>query len=77
MERSSLWAVQTPQAFRISVLYKAHQKAEHDHFLEQMMQVLVERMGEQVVIIEGDYDNIKFTTQEDLFCRSNFTKAPR
>ena len=24
-------------------------------------------MGEQVVIIEGDYDNIKITTQEDLY----------
>ena len=27
VERSSLWSVQTPQAFRVSILYKAHQEA--------------------------------------------------
>ena len=67
VERSSLWAVQTPQAFRMSILYKAHQEAEHDQFLGTDDASLVERMGEQVVIIEGDYDNIKITTQEDLY----------
>jgi 2-C-methyl-D-erythritol 4-phosphate cytidylyltransferase len=67
VERSSLWAVQTPQAFRVSVLYKAHQAAEHEQFLGTDDASLLERMGEQVVIIEGDYDNIKITTQEDLY----------
>ena len=67
VERSSLWAVQTPQAFRVSILYKAHQEAENDQFLGTDDASLLERMGEQVVIIEGDYDNIKITTQEDLY----------
>ena len=30
VERSSLWAVQTPQAFRVSILMKAHEKAESE-----------------------------------------------
>lgn len=67
MERSSLWAVQTPQAFRVSILSKAHQKAEDDQFLGTDDASLLERIGLQVVIIEGDYDNIKITTQEDLY----------
>lgn len=67
VERSSLWAVQTPQAFPASVLYKAHQMAEEEYFLGTDDASLLERMGQQVVIIEGDYDNIKITTQEDLY----------
>ncbi|WP_110925980.1 2-C-methyl-D-erythritol 4-phosphate cytidylyltransferase [Bacillus massiliglaciei] len=67
VERSSLWAVQTPQAFRASVLKEAHQKAEEDHFLGTDDASLLERLQLDVVIIEGNYDNIKITTQEDLY----------
>lgn len=67
VERSSLWAVQTPQAFPVSILSKAHQMAEDEHFLGTDDASLLERIGQQVVIIEGDYDNIKITTQEDLY----------
>jgi 2-C-methyl-D-erythritol 4-phosphate cytidylyltransferase len=28
---------------------------------------LVERLGHPVAMVEGDYDNIKITTPEDLF----------
>ena len=28
---------------------------------------LVERLGQDVIIVEGSYDNIKLTTPEDLF----------
>ncbi len=67
VERSSLWAVQTPQAFRFSVLYKAYELAEKDCFVGTDDSSLVERTSHPVTIIEGDYDNIKLTTQEDLF----------
>lgn len=67
VERTSLWAVQTPQAFRFSVLIKAYQKAEEDEFLGTDDASLVERLGYDVMIVEGDYDNIKLTTQEDLY----------
>ena len=46
---------------------KAHEEAEDDHFLGTDDASLLERIGEQVVIIEGNYDNIKITTQEDLY----------
>ncbi|MFJ7978478.1 2-C-methyl-D-erythritol 4-phosphate cytidylyltransferase [Peribacillus sp. NPDC096379] len=67
VERSSLWAVQTPQAFRVSILKKAHEDAEKANYLGTDDASLLERMGQPVVIIEGNYDNIKITTQEDLY----------
>ncbi|SEN75188.1 2-C-methyl-D-erythritol 4-phosphate cytidylyltransferase [Mesobacillus persicus] len=67
IERSSLWAVQTPQAFLVSVLRKAHEKATEDQFTGTDDSSLVERLPHKVVIIEGDYDNIKLTTPEDIY----------
>ncbi|WP_316572516.1 2-C-methyl-D-erythritol 4-phosphate cytidylyltransferase [Neobacillus sp. YIM B06451] len=66
IERSSLWAVQTPQAFRISVLLEAHERAEQDEFLGTDDASLVERMRHPVAVVHGDYNNIKLTTREDL-----------
>lgn len=67
VDRSSLWAIQTPQAFRISVLKEAHNRAMEDEFLGTDEASLVERMDHPVKIVEGSYDNIKLTTKEDLF----------
>jgi 2-C-methyl-D-erythritol 4-phosphate cytidylyltransferase len=67
VERSSLWAVQTPQAFRISILKGAYELAEEDDFLGTDDASLVERLPHPVSVVEGDYDNIKLTTPEDLF----------
>ena len=67
VERSSLWAVQTPQAFRVPLLTKAHDIADSEGFLGTDDASLLERINEPVIIIEGEYDNIKITTQEDLY----------
>ncbi|BCB01963.1 2-C-methyl-D-erythritol 4-phosphate cytidylyltransferase [Bacillus sp. KH172YL63] len=67
IERSSLWMVQTPQAFRVSVLKKAHDEAQREGFLGTDDASLVERMDVKVSVVESDYDNIKLTTPEDLY----------
>ncbi|MED3561262.1 2-C-methyl-D-erythritol 4-phosphate cytidylyltransferase [Bacillus xiapuensis] len=67
IERSGLWAVQTPQAFRVSVLLEAYEKAERENYLGTDDASLVERIPHPVTMVEGDYDNIKLTTPEDLF----------
>lgn len=67
VERSSLWAVQTPQAFRVSLLLEAHNKAASEQFTGTDESSLVERLPHPVAIIEGDYDNIKLTTPEDIY----------
>lgn len=71
IDRSSLWAIQTPQAFRVSLLKEAHALAEEKGFLGTDDASLIERLGKSVAITEGHYDNIKITTPEDLY----FAKA--
>lgn len=66
LDRSTLWAIQTPQAFRRAILEKAFQKAIDDGFYATDDAALVERLGERVTIVEGSYENIKITTPEDL-----------
>lgn len=66
VERSSLWIVQTPQAFRFALLMEAYKKAEQENFIGTDDSSLVERLGVPVTMVEGDYDNIKLTTPEDL-----------
>lgn len=67
IDRSSLWVVQTPQAFRISLLKEAYKKAEAALFTGTDDASLVERLGAAITMVEGDYDNIKLTTPEDLY----------
>ncbi|MBP3953382.1 2-C-methyl-D-erythritol 4-phosphate cytidylyltransferase [Bacillus suaedae] len=66
LNRSELWAVQTPQAFSLPLLKMAHDKAEDVQFLGTDDASLIEWIGHDVVIVEGDYHNIKLTTPEDL-----------
>jgi 2-C-methyl-D-erythritol 4-phosphate cytidylyltransferase len=66
LDRNALWLVQTPQAFRASVLMKAFKEAKRTRFYGTDEVGLVERIGVRVRIVEGSYDNIKITTQEDV-----------
>lgn len=66
LDRSILWAIQTPQAFTYSLLTNAHEQAAIESFYGTDDASLVERVGGSVHIIEGSYDNIKLTTPEDL-----------
>jgi len=66
IDRSALWAVQTPQAFRAALLREAHEKARRDGFLGTDESMLVERMGQPVTVVRGLAGNVKITTPEDL-----------
>jgi 2-C-methyl-D-erythritol 4-phosphate cytidylyltransferase len=65
-DRRSLWAIQTPQTFRLSELLDAYAAAERDGFLGTDDSSLAERAGIPVSVVEGSYRNIKITTPEDL-----------
>lgn len=65
-DRQSLWAVQTPQAFRLFDLLSAHEAAAKDGFTGTDDAMLMERAGHPVIVVEGKYSNIKITTPEDL-----------
>ncbi|WP_407271476.1 2-C-methyl-D-erythritol 4-phosphate cytidylyltransferase [Radiobacillus sp. PE A8.2] len=66
LDRQTLWAAQTPQAFRFDVIYDAHERAINEDYLGTDDASLVERLGKEVAIVRGSYDNIKLTTPEDL-----------
>ena len=65
VERSSLWAVQTPQAFSTDALKNVHEKARVDGFIGTDDAQLIERYGGVMRIVEGARDNIKLTYPED------------
>ncbi|SEU30526.1 2-C-methyl-D-erythritol 4-phosphate cytidylyltransferase [Paenibacillus sp. NFR01] len=65
-DRRSLWAIQTPQTFRLSALLAAYEAAEREGFLGTDDSSLAERAGIKVSVVEGSYANIKITTPEDL-----------
>jgi len=61
--RESLWAVQTPQVFRFGIIKEAYRRLKEDVTDDAS---LVEKLGHQVKLYRGSYDNIKVTTPEDL-----------
>lgn len=64
LTRSELWEIQTPQVFKRDILVRAYaERGEENHTDDAS---LVERLGLPVKVVEGDYDNIKVTTNEDL-----------
>ena len=65
-DRSTLFAVQTPQVFDIDLLKAALQSAEKDHAEITDDCSAVERLGMSVKIVEGDERNLKVTTPLDL-----------
>ena len=62
LDRSSLVAVQTPQAFRAEVLRRAHE-AEPEATDDA---ALVEALGGIVVVVPGEPGNLKLTSPVDL-----------
>lgn len=65
-DRKSLWAIQTPQAFRRGLLTEAHERARAEGFVGTDDAMAVERLGARVAVAQGDYTNIKITTPDDL-----------
>lgn len=66
LDRSELWAIQTPQAFQAALLREAHDKARRDGFTGTDDAALLERLGHPVRIVPGLPSNIKITTAADL-----------
>ena len=61
--REGLWAAQTPQVFRFSLLWDAHQGCSDSVTDDAAM---VETVGGRVKMFLGSYENLKVTTPEDL-----------
>ncbi|MDA3884707.1 MAG: 2-C-methyl-D-erythritol 4-phosphate cytidylyltransferase [Candidatus Delongbacteria bacterium] len=68
INRDELFSVQTPQAFQYDIISSCYEKAFEDNFYSTDDSALVEKYADyiQIAPIEGDYFNIKITTEEDL-----------
>lgn len=63
-DRNTLWCVQTPQIFEYNMILNAHKTLKEESFSDDAG--MLEYLGEDVYVVEGDYTNIKITTQKDI-----------
>ncbi len=66
VDRSKLWAIQTPQCFKKSIIVKCHKNAVFDGFRATDDCMLAEKYGYEIKLIEAKSYNVKITTQKDL-----------
>jgi 2-C-methyl-D-erythritol 4-phosphate cytidylyltransferase len=66
VDRAKLWAVQTPQAFKVELLQRAYETVEEQKAVVTDEASAVELIGEPVRLVEWSRHNVKITTAEDL-----------
>lgn len=66
LPRENIWAMQTPQVFRLGILLEAYRSAAEEGFEGTDEAMLVERLGFPIRCVEGSIENIKITTSPDL-----------
>ena len=76
LDRSNLWAAQTPQVFKKEIILKAYNQFSGQYQVTDDA-MLVEKLGVAVKMIMGSYQNIKLTTLEDLKMAEEFMKEVR
>lgn len=71
LDRSTLWAAQTPQCYQGGVLLEAMEKFGFCKDATDESQ-LVEKLGIKVRVVLSSYQNLKITTPEDLIMAEAF-----
>ncbi|HDI51502.1 MAG TPA: 2-C-methyl-D-erythritol 4-phosphate cytidylyltransferase [Bacteroidetes bacterium] len=66
LDRRQLWEIQTPQTFNYQLILQAYRQAMEEEFYGTDDAMLVERLGHEVKILQGDRYNLKITTPDDL-----------
>lgn len=66
LKRDTLVAIQTPQIFEFNMIKECHEKVKEGKLLVTDDTMVAEHFGNKVYIYEGEYNNIKITTPEDL-----------
>ena len=64
LNRNEIYLVQTPQTFSLKVLKNAYEQKFENHFTDDAS--VVESMGDEINIVEGERNNIKITYPIDL-----------
>ncbi len=71
IDRSSLYQAQTPQVMSASLLRQAFKQAQEDGFEGTDEASFLEHIGERMVVVDGDEQNIKVTRAGDLVVAEN------
>jgi 2-C-methyl-D-erythritol 4-phosphate cytidylyltransferase len=66
LDRENLRHALTPQCFRYDLLRKAYEMVDVNDVSLTDESSLIERLGEEVMFVEGSGRNMKITTQRDL-----------
>jgi 2-C-methyl-D-erythritol 4-phosphate cytidylyltransferase len=66
LPRARIWQAQTPQGFPLAGVKQAYERARKEGWADTDDAALCERYGMQIMVVEGDRDNIKITRQADL-----------
>ena len=66
VDRTKLWAVQTPQTVRFQLLRRAYAKVLEQGVIVTDEAAAVERLGESVKLVDTPFLNLKITTPADL-----------
>ena len=73
VDRSRYRLIQTPQTFEVALIKKAYELKEDATLTDDAS--VAERAGNVICLFEGSYENIKITTQEDLFVAEALLKS--
>jgi len=85
LPRHLLYAVQTPQVFKRSLLWQAYTYARENNIEATDDSALVEAVGHPVYVVQGEMSNVKITTPDDFrwvqdmfrYCRRKGSSAIR
>jgi 2-C-methyl-D-erythritol 4-phosphate cytidylyltransferase len=70
--REDLWLAHTPQTFRTPLIIEAHELALESGWVATDDASLVERLGNEVVLVQDEETNIKITVKQDLWMAERF-----
>jgi len=75
VDRTKLWAVQTPQAFKVDLLSRAYEWVARKRAVVTDEASAVELLGEEVHLVPSSWSNIKVTTPDDLTLAATLLKV--
>ncbi len=73
VNRDTIRLVQTPQVFRYRLIASAYQQQYRDSFTDDAS--VAEAAGNEIVLVEGNRENIKITTPVDLLLAEMFMRS--
>ena len=75
--REKVWLVQTPQAFRYSLIKESYEsiRCKDMSGITDDAMIVEQESGVKVALVHGSYENLKITTPEDLIIAEAFLRC--